>query len=478
MNQRELEKQSITRRHFFGRAGTGVGVAALASLLEKDGLASVGLTGLPHFKPTAKRVIYLFQHGAPSQLDLFDYKPGLDKIRGENLPDSVRQGQRLTGMTAYQTKFPTAPSIFKFAQHGKSGMWFSELLPHRCSLSAFSNQLCMVRSLQTEAINHDPAVTFFQTGFQIAGRPSIGAWVAYGLGSENDNLPAFVVMVSQGSVAGTQALADRQWGSGFLPTTYQGVKFRSGADPVLYLSNPPGYPEPARRHFLDDLAKLNHMEAERYQDPEIATRIAQYELSFKMQTSVPELADLSKEPESTFELYGPESRKAGTYAHNCILARRLAERGVRFIQLFHRGWDQHGNLPKEIAGQCQQTDQPSAALIKDLAQRGMLDDTLVIWGGEFGRTVYSQGVLTESNYGRDHHPRCFTTLMAGGGVKAGLTFGETDDFSYNVVKDPVDVHDLHATILRCLGVDHTKLTYKFQGRHFRLTDVHGQRRRR
>jgi Protein of unknown function (DUF1501) len=470
MNQPELEKQSITRRHFFGRAGTGVGIAALASLLEKDGRASVGLTGLPHFKPTAKRVIYLFQHGAPSQLDLFDYKPGLDKIRGEDLPDSVRQGQRLTGMTAFQTKFPTAPSIFKFAQHGKAGMWFSELLPH---MAGAADQLCMVRSLQTEAINHDPAVTFFQTGFQIAGRPSIGAWVAYGLGSENDNLPAFVVMVSQGSVAGTQALADRQWGSGFLPTTYQGVKFRSGADPVLYLSNPPGYPEPARRHFLDDLAKLNHMEAERYQDPEIETRIAQYELSFKMQTSVPELADLSKEPESTFELYGPESRKTGTYAHNCILARRLAERGVRFIQLFHRGWDQHGNLPKEIAGQCQQTDQPSAALIKDLAQRGMLDDTLVIWGGEFGRTVYSQGVLTESNYGRDHHPRCFTTLMAGGGVKAGLTFGETDDFSYNVVKDPVDVHDLHATILRCLGVDHTKLTYKFQGRHFRLTDVHG-----
>jgi hypothetical protein len=470
MSQRELEKQAITRRHFFGRAGTGVGMAALASLLEKDGLASVGLTGLPHFKPTAKRVIYLFQHGAPSQLDLFDYKPGLDKIRGENLPDSVRQGQRLTGMTAFQTKFPTAPSIFKFAQHGKSGMWFSELLPH---MAGAADQLCMVRSLQTEAINHDPAVTFFQTGFQIAGRPSIGAWVAYGLGSENDNLPAFVVMVSQGSVAGTQALADRQWGSGFLPTTYQGVKFRSGADPVLYLSNPPGYPEPARRHFLDDLAKLNHMEAERYQDPEIATRIAQYELSFKMQTSVPELADLSKEPESTFELYGPESRKTGTYAHNCILARRLAERGVRFIQLFHRGWDQHGNLPKEIAGQCQQTDQPSAGLIKDLAQRGMLDDTLVIWGGEFGRTVYSQGVLTENNYGRDHHPRCFTTLLAGGGVKAGLTFGETDDFSYNIVKDPVDVHDLHATILQCLGVDHTKLTYKFQGRHFRLTDVHG-----
>jgi Protein of unknown function (DUF1501) len=470
MKPLELEKQSITRRHFFDRAATGVGIAALASLLERDASASAGLTGLPHFPPTAKRVIYLFQHGAPSQLDLFDYKPNLKKIRGEDLPDSVRQGQRLTGMTAFQTKFPTAPTIFKFSQHGQSGMWFSELLPH---MAGVADQLCMVKSLQTEAINHDPAVTFFQTGFQIAGRPSIGAWMAYGLGSQNDNLPAFVVMVSQGSVAGTQALADRQWGSGFLPTTCQGVKFRSGADPVLYLSNPPGYTEPARRHFLDDLAKLNRIESERYQDPEIATRIAQYELSFKMQTSVPELADLSKEPESTFELYGADSRKPGTYAHNCILARRLAERGVRFIQLFHRGWDQHGNLPKEIAGQCQQTDQPSAALIEDLRQRGMLDDTLVIWGGEFGRTVYSQGVLTESNYGRDHHPRCFTILMAGGGVKRGLTFGETDDFSYNVVKDPVDVHDLHATILRCLGVDHTKLTYKFQGRHFRLTDVHG-----
>ena len=470
MAPQELASRIITRRHFFGRASTGVGVAALASLLDREAKASGGITGFPNLPAKAKRVIYLFQHGAPSQLDLFDYKPNLEKIRGTNLPESVRMGQRLTGMTAYQASFPTAPSIFNFQQHGKSGMWFSELLPH---MAGVADNLCMIRSLQTEAINHDPAVTFFQTGFQIAGRPSIGAWISYGLGSENDNLPAFVVMVSQGSVPGTQALADRQWGSGFLPTTFQGVKFRSGADPVLYLSNPPGINESARRHFLDDLAKLNQIELERYHDPEIATRIAQYELSFKMQTSVPELADLSKEPESTFELYGPDSRKPGTYAHNCILARRLAERGVRFIQLFHRGWDQHGDLPKEIAKQCQQTDQPSAALIRDLERRGMLDDTLVIWGGEFGRTVYSQGVLTSSNYGRDHHPRCFTTLLAGGGIKAGMVFGETDDFSYNVTKDPVDVHDLHATILRCLGVDHTKLTYKFQGRHFRLTDVHG-----
>jgi Protein of unknown function (DUF1501) len=465
----EAKRLLITRRHFFNRSGTGVGVAALASLLARDTQAAA-LPGMPNFAPKAKRVIYLFQHGAPSQLDLFDYKPGLQKVRGEDLPESVRMGQRLTGMTAYQAKFPTAPSLFKFAQHGQSGTWFSELLPHT---SQIADRICLVKSMQTEAINHDPAVTFFQTGFQIAGRPSIGSWVSYGLGSENDSLPAFVVMVSQGSLPGTQALADRQWGSGFLPTTYQGVKFRSGADPVLYLSNPPGYEPAARRRFLDDLSKLNEIEFKQYQDPEISTRISQYELAFKMQTSVPELADLSKEPESTFALYGPDSRKPGSFAANCILSRRLAERGVRFIQLFHRGWDQHNNLPKEIRGQCQQTDQPSAALVQDLAQRGMLDDTLVVWGGEFGRTVYSQGTLTEENYGRDHHPRCFSIWMAGGGIKPGITHGETDEFSYNIVKDPVDVHDLHATILNRLGVDHTKLTYKFQGRHFRLTDVHG-----
>jgi Protein of unknown function (DUF1501) len=465
----EAKRLLITRRHFFNRSGTGVGVAALATLLARDTQAAA-LPGMPNFAPKAKRVIYLFQHGAPSQLDLFDYKPGLQKVRGEDLPESVRMGQRLTGMTAYQAKFPTAPSLFKFAQHGQSGTWFSELLPHT---SQIADRICLVKSMQTEAINHDPAVTFFQTGFQIAGRPSIGSWVSYGLGSENDSLPAFVVMVSQGSLPGTQALADRQWGSGFLPTTYQGVKFRSGADPVLYLSNPPGYEPAARRRFLDDLSKLNEIEFKQYQDPEISTRISQYELAFKMQTSVPELADLSKEPESTFALYGPDSRKPGSFAANCILARRLAERGVRFIQLFHRGWDQHNNLPKEIRGQCQQTDQPSAALVQDLAQRGMLDDTLVVWGGEFGRTVYSQGTLTEENYGRDHHPRCFSIWMAGGGIKPGITHGETDEFSYNIIKDPVDVHDLHATILNRLGVDHTKLTYKFQGRHFRLTDVHG-----
>ncbi|MGI8785741.1 MAG: DUF1501 domain-containing protein [Acidobacteriota bacterium] len=462
-------KLLLTRRHFF-QTSLGLGTAALASLFSEEARAYSPLAGLPHFPPTAKRVIYLFQHGAPSQLDLFDYKPDLAKLRGTNLPDSIRMGQRLTGMTSFQANFPTAPSMFRFAQHGKSGAWVSELLPHT---AAVADQLCFIKSLQTEAINHDPAVTFFQTGFQIAGRPSIGAWIAYGLGGESENLPAFVVLVSQGSPTSTQALADRQWGSGFLSSKYQGVKFRSGADPVLYLSNPPGYEGIARRRFLDDLGKLNELTAGVYQDPEISTRIAQYEMAYKMQSSVPELVDFSTEPESTFELYGPDSRKPGTYASNCILARRLAERGVRFIQLFHRGWDHHSNLPREIRGQCQQTDQPSAALVQDLKQRGMLDDTLVVWGGEFGRTVYSQGELKEDDYGRDHHPRCFTVWMAGGGIKPGVSHGETDDYSYNVVKDPVSVHDLHATILHCLGIDHTKLTFKFQGRHFRLTDVEG-----
>ncbi len=460
----------LTRRHFLRCSSTCLGVAALASLVSEDALAATGgLPGLPHFAPQAKRVIYLFQHGGPSQLDLYDYKPKLAALRGTDLPDSVRKGQRLTGMTAYQANFPTAPTIFRFSQQGQSGLWLSELLPH---LSKVADHLCIIKSLHTDAINHDPAVTFLQTGFQLAGRPSIGAWLAYGLGSENQDLPAFVVLVSQGS-GGTQALADRSWGSGFLPTKYQGVKFRSGADPVLYLSNPPGYDGVARRYFLDDLGRLNEMILKEYQDPEISTRMAQYEMAFRMQTSVPELADLSKEPPSTLDLYGPDARKPGTFAANCILARRLAERGVRFVQLFHRGWDAHSNLPKEMRAQCQETDQPCAALLQDLQQRGMLDETLVVWGGEFGRTVYSQGTLTEQNYGRDHHPRCFSIWLAGGGIKGGVSYGETDDFSYNINQYPVDVHDLHATILHCLGVDHTKLTYKFQGRHFRLTDVHG-----
>jgi uncharacterized protein (DUF1501 family) len=451
----------MQRRQFLG-----LGTAALTSLLQQDGFAA---TGLNH-PAKAKRVISLFQHGGPSQLDLFDYKPNLAKVHGQDLPESIRMGQRLTGMTAYQATFPTAPTLFQFAQHGQSGAWFSELLPH---MAKQADQWTIMKSLSTEQINHDPAVTFFQTGFQLAGRPSIGSWLSYGLGSENQDLPAFIVMISQGR-GNSQALADRMWGSGFLPTSHQGVKFRSGKDPVLYLSDPEGYSREARRRFLDDLGQLNQMKLSEYQDPEIATRIAQYEMAFRMQSSVPELADLSKEPDSTFELYGPESRKPGTYAANCILARRLAERGVRFIQLFHRGWDQHGSLPKQIRWQCEDTDRPSAALIQDLKQRGLLDDTMVLWGGEFGRTVYSQGTLTKTDYGRDHHPRCFTMLAAGGGFKPGVSYGETDDYSYNIAKDPMDVHDLHATMMHNLGVDHTKLTFKFQGRHYRLTDVHGR----
>ncbi len=461
-----IDQTGMTRRDLFRLPSMALGATALSQLMAEDQTPGV----LPHFPPTAKRVIYMFQHGAPSQLDMFDPKPGLATRRGEDLPDSIRQGQRLTGMTAFQSKFPTAPSLFQFAQHGKSGLWLSELLPHTAKIA---DDICVIRSMHTEAINHDPAVTFFQTGFQLAGRPSIGSWVSYGLGSENKDLPAFVVMVSQG-VGNTQALADRQWSSGFMPTQHQGVKFRSGADPVLYLSNPDGYEDAARRRFLDDLGRLNTMRTNAGDpDPDISARIGQYEMAYRMQHSVPELTDLSKEPESTFELYGPDSRIPGTYAANCILARRMAERGVRFVQLFHRGWDAHANLPKEIRGQCGQTDQPSAALVLDLKRRGLLDDTLVVWGGEFGRTVYSQGTLTDTNYGRDHHPRCFSLWMAGGGIKPGISYGETDDFSYNIVKDPVEVHDLHATMLKCLGIDHTRLTYKYQGRHYKLTDVRG-----
>jgi hypothetical protein len=420
----------------------------------------------------AKRVIYLFQSGAPSQLELFDYKPKLKEMLGKELPDSIRQGQRLTGMTATQTSFPLVPSKFEFKQRGQSGAWVSDLMPH---VAKIADKLCFIKSMNTEAINHDPAVTFFQTGFQLAGRPSIGSWLSYGLGTENKDLPAFVVMISQGTGnIADQPLYDRLWGSGFLPTKYQGVKFRSTGDPVLYLKNPEGVTPATRRSYLDDLAQLNQLKLAQTGDPEIATRMAQYEMAFKMQTSVPELTDLSKETDATFERYGPESRTPGSYAANCLLARRLAERGVRFIQLFHRGWDQHNHLPGQIVNQCRDTDQGTAALIEDLSERGMLEDTLVVWGGEFGRTVYCQGKLTAEDYGRDHHPRCFTVFLAGAGVKAGTSYGETDDFSYNIVKDPVDVHDLHATILKLLGVDHTKLTYKFQGRHFRLTDVHGR----
>ncbi len=469
-----LDKNALlTRRHFFGRSATGLGIAALSGLFRKDLEAAGpdGLAGLPHFPPTAKRVIYLFQSGAPSQMDLFDYKPRLAEFARQELPDSVRMGQRLTGMTSGQKSFPVVPSLFKFQQYGASGAWVSELMPR---LSKVVDDVCFVKSMYTEAINHDPGVTFFQTGFQIAGRPSIGAWLSYGLGSVNQDLPAFVVMISQGSGnPNDQPLADRHWGSGFLPSRYQGVKFRSAGDPVLYLSDPDGFSADARRRFIDDLGRLNQLELDQYGDPEIATRIAQYEMAFRMQTSIPDLTDLSKEPARTFELYGEEARKPGTFAANCLLARRLAERGVRFIQLFHRGWDQHNDLPKQLRGQCQDTDRASAALVVDLKERGLLEDTLVVWGGEFGRTVYCQGTLTADNYGRDHHPRCFTMWLAGGGVKRGMTFGETDDYSYNIVKDPAHVHDLHATILHTLGIDHTRLTYKFQGRAFRLTDVQG-----
>ena len=470
-------RQTLTRRALFRSGAQGLGVAALASLLEADAAPSIdpntgGLAELPHFAAKAKRVIFLFQSEGPSQMDLFDYKPMLDKFHGQELPDSIRKGQRITGMTSGQDSLPVARSIFKFQQHGESGAWLSDLLPHHAKIV---DKISIIKSLHTEAINHDPAITFIQSGSQQPGRPSMGAWVSYGLGSENQNLPAYVVLVSQPSMLNnSQPLFSRLWGPGFLPSRYQGVKFRSAGDPVLYLSDPPGLSKDARRRMLDALGQLNEMKARDYGDPEIETRIAQYEMAYRMQSSVPELMDLSSEPESTFQLYGEDARRPGTYAANCLLARRLAERGVRFVQLYKRGWDQHNDLPRDIALQSKSVDQASAALVQDLEQRGLLEDTLVIWGGEFGRTIYCQGKLTETNYGRDHHPRCFTIWMAGGGVKRGFQMGETDDYCYNIVADPVHVHDLQATILHQLGVDHTRLTYKYMGRHFRLTDVHGE----
>jgi len=484
MDANEL-RLAITRRQLFGRTAKGIGVAALASLLapealfssDGDGVGGIdpktgGLIGFPNFAPKAKRVIFLHQSGAPSQIELFDYKPKLRQFHGTELPDSIRQGQRITGMTSGQSSFPVAAPIFKFAQHGQSGAWISELLPHTAKIV---DDIAILKTVNTDAINHDPAITFIQTGFQQPGRPSMGAWVSYGLGSENQNLPAYVVLISQANALNPdQPLFSRLWGNGFLPSKYQGVKFHAGADPVLYLNDPPGISKTTRRRMLDGVAKLNKLWSDAYHDPEIETRITQYEMAYRMQTSVPSLMDLSHEPDRIFEMYGPDSRRPGTYAANCLLARRLAERNVRFVQLYHRGWDQHNDLPRDIALQCQGVDQASAALVTDLKQRGLLDDTLVIWGGEFGRTVYCQGKLTETNYGRDHHPRCFAWWMAGGGVKPGITLGETDDYSYNVVSDPVPVHDLQATILHCLGIDHKKLTYKFQGRYFRLTDVAGE----
>ncbi len=461
---------AITRRHFFGRSATGLGAAALWSLAGGTARAKGGLTGLPHFAPRAKRVIYLFQSGGPSQMETFDYKPRLKDFQGTDLPESIRQGQRLTQMSSAQASFPVVPSKFAFAQHGQSGAWVSELMPYTAKVA---DDLTFVKSTYTDAINHDPAVTFLQTGSQIAGRPSMGSWVVYGLGSETEDLPAFVVMISPGAGGTGQPLYDRLWGAGFLPSRYQGVKFRSVGDPVLYLSNPEGFGGAERRDYLDALAKLNQGTMDEFGDPEISTRIAQYEMAFRMQSSVPDLVDFSKETAATIDSYGPDARKPGTYAYNCLLARRLAERGVRFIQLYHRDWDHHGGLPKALPKLCRQTDQPTAALIADLKQRGMLDDTLVVWGGEFGRTVYCQGRLTADDYGRDHHPRCFTVWMAGGGIRPGITLGKTDDYCYNITERPVHVYDLQATILNCLGIDHTRLTFLFKGRHFRLTDVGG-----
>ncbi|MFM8474729.1 MAG: DUF1501 domain-containing protein [Planctomycetaceae bacterium] len=461
-----------TRRAGLQTAG-GIGLAALSSLLGGHAMASP-LSGEgrdSHPAARAKRIIYLFQSGAPSQMDLFDPKPGMESRVGQNLPESIRQGQRLTTMTSGQATFPVAPSIFRFSRHGESGMWFSELMPR---MSALADDWCMIRTMHTEAINHDPAITFCQTGSQLAGRPSIGAWASYGLGSENQSLPSYVVLTSFGSGRpDDQPLYDRLWGAGFLPSQHQGVRFRNTGDPVLYLSNPPGVTTADRRRTLDRLRQLNERQLDDLGDPEIQTRIAQYEMAFRMQSSVPDLVDISGESRQVLEMYGPDVARPGSYAANCLLARRLAERDVRFIQLFHMGWDHHGGLPNAIRGQCRDTDQATAALIHDLKMRDLLKDTLIVWGGEFGRTIYSQGGLSPGNYGRDHHPRCFTMLLAGAGIRGGTTWGETDDYCYNIVRDPVHVHDLNATILHLLGVDHTRLTWKYQGRDFRLTDVHG-----
>jgi hypothetical protein len=473
------------RRHFLASTGLGLGHLALQSLLPNAAAAADASHSphVTHFPPKAKRVIYLFQSGGPAQQDLFDYKPLLNERNGEQLPDHVRGGQRLTGMSASQASIPIAGSVFSFAQHGDSGAWLSGLLPN---IAAVADEICFVKSMFTEAINHDPAITFFQTGSQVAGRPSLGSWVSYGLGSVGENLPAFVVLVTKNK--GDQPLYARLWGNGFLDSRHQGVRFSSGKDPVFFLTNPEGISPASRRSALDALTALNREQARHELDPEIESRIAQYEMAFRMQTSVPEVTDLAGEPESVLKLYGPDVRTPGTFAANCLLARRLAERGVRFIQLYHQGWDQHNNLPAAIRVQARETDRPSSALIRDLKQRGMFDDTLIVWGGEFGRTSYSQGRLAGGDYGRDHHPRCFTVWLAGGGIRAGITYGRTDAYGYNIADadgrpinpdkhkltpGAVHVHDLQATILRCLGLDHERLTYTFQGRRFRLTDVHG-----
>ena len=459
-----------SRRQWLGRSAAGIGATALASVINED-LFSTKSAAAPHFQPAAKRVIYLFQSGAPSQFELFDRKPTLDRLHGTVLPPTFFQGQRQTGMTAGQEK-RVCRSIYSFARHGDSGAELSELLPH---LGRSADDLCILRSVQTDAINHDPAITFFQTGFQQPGRPSMGSWVSYGLGSDNANLPAYVVMISQGSAKrDSQALYARLWGSGLLPSAHQGVKFRAQGDAVLYLNNPPGITQRRRRRMLDLTQSLNHIQYQHDRDPETLTRIRQAELAYRMQVSVPELVDLRNEPQHILKLYGESARRPGSYAANCLLARRLAERGVRFIQLYHRGWDQHGGLIGALPKQCNDTDQACAALVTDLKQRGMLDETLVVWGGEFGRTTYSQGGAGKAANGRDHHPRCFTYWMAGGGIKGGMTYGETDPFGYNIVKDPVHVHDWQATVMQLMGIDHERLTFRHQGRRFRLTDVHGK----
>ena len=468
----ELHTQH-TRRAFLGRGTLGLGGIALGSLLNAQAAkrnAIGGQAGLPHFAPKAKRVIYLFQSGGPSQMDLFDYKPHLAKRFGEEVPESIYPAERKTTMTSGQASFPCAPSTLKFTRHGQAGTWLSEPLRH---LAQVIDDVCVIKSMHTDAINHDPAATLFQTGSVLPGRPSMGAWVSYGLGSGNANLPAFGALTSNGRAKAGQPLYDRLWGAGFLPGRFQGVKFRGQGDPILDLYNPAGVTRTQRRRMLDALGKLNRDQAGRFNDPAIATRIAQYELAFRMQMSVPELIDVQREPQHILDQYGPDATKVGRYAYNCLLARRLAERGVRFIQLYHRGWDAHNNAPKQVPAQCRDTDRPTAALLLDLKQRGMLDDTLVVWGGEFGRTIYCQGKLTKQVYGRDHHPNCFTYWMAGGGVRGGMTYGETDDYSVNVTENPVHVHDLQATILHQLGINHERLTYRYQGRYFRLTDVHG-----
>lgn len=467
--------RQLDRRNFLNRTAMGMGAFALQQLLSPLGAHAGSLeeqiqSALPMIAPKAKRVVFLFMAGGPSQFETFDYKPKLQQLYGTQLPDSVRKGQRLTGMSANQSSLPVVPSVYKFNQHGKSGTWVSELLPHTAGVV---DELCIIKSMYTEQINHDPAITFFQTGHQLPGRPSIGSWVSYGLGSENKNLPAFIVLVSK-NASKDQPLYARLWGNGFLPSEHQGVQFRSGKDPVLFLKDPEGYDGDDREEMLKYLRELNQLQNEPWSDPEVNARIAQYEMAFRMQTSVPEIMDLSKEPQEVFDLYGTESKDSGTYAANCLLARKLLEKDVRFVQLYHQGWDHHGSLPKGMEHQCKQIDKPTAALITDLKRRGMLDDTLVIWGGEFGRTVYSQGKIAADNYGRDHHPRCFSMWMAGAGVKKSFSFGNTDDFSYNIIKDPMHIHDFQATLLHLMGVDHEQLTFKFQGRRFRLTDVHGK----